>query len=257
MVIDADKTARQHLISVLLDVDRQLDIRPCENAISAQRFLSERVFDLCFLDVDLPGTSGFGFLDEQQKYQRQIPPLVFTITHQDFAFKAFDYPVVDYLLKPLTTKRVAKTLNKLDNKSNHNNHAFDTKGSIPSVPEQPYKDIQRSDPNRLIQFKHGSNLLCLRHADILWIEAAGDYMCLHTLTETHILRTTLARLEQQLNTQYFVRVNRSALVNWHNVIDYKSVENGNYRLRLINQIVLRVSRKYQMRISQRPLGVDV
>jgi len=251
LVIDADNTARQHLLAALLEVDHKLQVKPCENATSAQRLLSETAFDVWFLDIDLPGISGFGFLDEQQKCQRHIPPLVFTTAHQDFALRAFDYPVLDYLLKPLKIARVARALDKLQTMSTHHYSMAKT----PQQAERPAQinidtGTERFDANTLVRFKNGSSFLCLRHADILWIEAAGDYMCVHTLTETHILRSTLAQLERQLSHQHFVRVSRSALVNWQNVKGYKAAKNGSYQVQLIDKQQLSVSRKYKIRISE-------
>lgn len=214
-------------------------IQPCESPLSAQLLLSEADFDVWFLDIDLPGMTGFGFLDEQQVQSKTIPPIVFTTDLKEFALRSFDYPVLDYLLKPLSTLRVAKTVEKLNGLQKR----------MAGI-QKPLRKTQSINIDGLVRFKNGSNVVCLRHKDILWIEAAGDYMCVHTITETHILRSTMSQLERQLCDQQFVRISRSALVNWRNVKGYKLATNGSYRVELIDQKQLSVSRKYKMLIPE-------
>ena len=250
LVIDADNTARQHLLAALLEVDHKLQVKPCENATSAQRLLSETAFDVWFLDIDLPGISGFGFLDEQQKCQRHIPPLVFTTAHQDFALRAFDYPVLDYLLKPLKIARVARALDKLQTMSTHHYSMAKT----PQQAERPAQinidtGTERFDANTLVRFKNGSSFLCLRHADILWIEAAGDYMCLHSGGKTHIMRSTMKELLAKLPVKDFVRIHRSTIVNIHRVTSVSSLSKGEFRLQLGTETSLKVSRNYRKSIA--------
>lgn len=239
LVIDADSASRVRLATALRDADHRLQIQPCESPFSAQIMLTESEYDVWFLDIDLPGMSAFGFLDEQHIHQVKIPPVVFTTNHRDFALRSFDYPVLDYLLKPLTNSRVAKTVDKLDTLRNN-------KAGL----QNPSNKKPHSPPNSLVRFKNGSNVTCLRHADILWIEAAGDYMCVHTSTETQIIRSTMSCLERQLSDQNFVRISRSALVNWQNVKGYKLAKNGSYQVELIDQQQLSVSRKYKILISE-------
>ena len=237
MVIDADSIARQRLVSSLGSLGNRFHLQPCDSASAADSLVSQCQFDVWFLDIDLPGMSGFGFIDEQMKQARHVPPIVFTTNHKDFALRAFDYPVLDYLVKPLSNERVARTIEKLEKLQSCGDY------SIPAQVETVSPFLAPKE--ELVAFKNGSSWLRLADKDILWIEAAGDYMCVHTEEETHILRSTLKQLEAQLFEKQFIRINRSALVNWQNVVSCKPGKNGNYQVTLKNQKCLRISRKHR------------
>ena len=89
---------------------------------------------------------------------------------------------------------------------------------------------------------------------IEWVDAAGDYMCIHASGETHILRRTMKELEQELNPKRFQRIHRSAIVNLSQVEKLCSRQNGEYHLILTNGQELKVSRSYKDRIKQLILG---
>lgn len=85
---------------------------------------------------------------------------------------------------------------------------------------------------------------------IEWVDAAGDYMCIHACNETHILRRTMKELEEELNPQRFQRIHRSAIVNMEHVEKLCSRQNGEYHLILRNGKELKVSRSYKDRIKK-------
>ena len=86
--------------------------------------------------------------------------------------------------------------------------------------------------------------------DILWIDAAGDYMCVHTEKNTHILRQTMKQLEAFLDPKIFIRSHRSTIVNINFVDKFCSQLNGEYYLVLVNSKELKVSRSYKERVKQ-------
>ena len=241
LVIDADSIARQRLLASLSDIGRRFHLQPCESVTAAQSLVSQCHFDVWFMDIDLPGISGFGFIDDQLKQSRPIPPIVFTTSHKDFALRAFDYPVLDYLLKPLSNARVAKTIEKLNK--------LQCCGETLTQPDKSKLAPIAINNDQIIEFKNGSSWLRLPNKEVLWIEAAGDYMCVHTSTENHILRSTLKQLETQLYNHEFIKINRSALVNWSNVVSCKPAKNGNYQITLVDQTTLRISRKHRVALE--------
>ncbi|MDM7861929.1 LytTR family DNA-binding domain-containing protein [Alteromonas sp. ASW11-36] len=238
LIVDDEALARQGLEIHLSQLATDLNIVSCGDCYAAQDALAQQHFDAMFLDIDLPGISGFAFLDEMQRNQQKIPPVIFTTGHIDFALKAFDYPVLDYLLKPIDTAHLKRAIAKL-NQQQH----------LATQPQQGKSQPQQS-VNSTLSLKNGAAWLQLPVNDVLWIEAAGDYMCVHTPTENHILRTTLRALELQLKPYRFVRINRSSLVNLENVTLCKPAKNGSYHVQLNNQQELRVSRKYKMLLDE-------
>lgn len=238
LIVDDEALARQGLEIHLLQLAAELNIVSCSDSYAAQDALSEQHFDAIFLDIDLPGISGFALLDDMQRKQQRIPPVIFTTGHTDFALKAFDYPVLDYLLKPIDTAHLQRAMDKLRLQQHQpKSHDLDSiKNERPVI--------------STLNLKNGASWLQLPVNQVLWIEAAGDYMCVHTPDENYILRTTLRALELQLKPYRFVRINRSSLVNLQNVVLCKPTKNGSYHVQLNNKQELRVSRKYKMLMDE-------
>ena len=105
-----------------------------------------------------------------------------------------------------------------------------------------------SDFNAVLVIKEVGKTTRLAVSKIDWVDAAGDYMCVHAEGETHILRSTMAKLQQQLDPSVFLRVHRSALVNVNRVQEIAVHANGEYRLTLVSGDVLKSSRRYKREI---------
>lgn len=241
LIIDDDHAARQALQLQLTSACADMVSFCCEDTQQARQHLNDNPIDAIFLDIDLPGVSGFGFLDSLLAEKASLPPIVFTTGHAQFALKAFDYPVLDYLIKPLQTPQVKRALAKVEHWYLRRDAASVTNTS---------SQVHAPQPAAKVQFRNGSSWLNLLVADIFWIEAAGDYMCIHARDNNHIIRATLKALEQQLCSHHFVRINRSSLVNLQHVTSCQPNANGSYQLRLSDQQTLRVSRKYKMLIDE-------
>ena len=108
---------------------------------------------------------------------------------------------------------------------------------------------ERRYPERLA-IRDGSETNCVAIVDIDWIDAAGDYMCVHVGDDTHILRGTMKRLEEVLDPGIFVRVHRSAIVNRRRVTAMRPHRNGEYFLKLGQHTELKLSRKYKGNLSK-------
>jgi two-component system LytT family response regulator len=96
-----------------------------------------------------------------------------------------------------------------------------------------------------IAIRDGSETIFIDIDSIDWVDAAGDYMCVHAEGDTHVLRGTMKYLEELLNPEIFVRVHRSAIVNRHRVTSMRSHRNGEYFLKLGTDTELKLSRKYK------------
>ena len=103
-------------------------------------------------------------------------------------------------------------------------------------------------PERLT-IKDGNQFQFIKIVDIQWIDAAGDYMCVHAAGKTHIMRTTMKRLEASLNPDTFIRVHRSSIVNSNSIVSAAAHLNGEYILTLDGGAQLKVSRSYRDRIK--------
>jgi len=107
----------------------------------------------------------------------------------------------------------------------------------------------QSYPKRLA-IRDGAETTCVDVDAIDWIDAAGDYMCVHADGKTHVLRGTMKHLEELLNPEVFIRVHRSAIVNRHRVESMRPHRNGEYFLKLAGKTELKLSRKYKSNIER-------
>lgn len=254
LIVDDESLARQGLAIQLERCNADHRVVSSGDPEEAFGILKQIHVDAIFLDIDLPGMSGFGFLDQLQRQQGNMPPVIFTTGHVEFALKAFEYPVLDYLLKPVSNEHLARAIKKLDfwyhQQSESPPQTSATLYPLSSSNNGMDNVVPIADDKKTLSLKNGSSWLQLPVSDIFWIEAAGDYMCIHTRQDNHIIRATLRYLEQQLREYRFVRINRSSLVNLNNVVSCKPSKNGSYEVMLRDQQALRVSRKYKMLMDE-------
>ncbi|MCU4677541.1 LytTR family DNA-binding domain-containing protein [Catenovulum sp. 2E275] len=217
--------------------------------------------DILFLDLQLPGLNGIEIV---QALQTDIMPLiVFVSAYGEYAIDAFELNAIDYVMKPVNLGRLQKTVEKIMQRvePKHNeaekfrllNALKETSGI--SISE--LEDWLKSDTPLPTQFaselviKNSDNeKIFLSVSDIRWIDAAGDYMCVHTQGETHIVRITMKKLELELDERVFKRIHKSTLVNINYVQRVKTLRNSECILELGSDIQLKVSRNYSAAIQQ-------
>ncbi len=164
------------------------------NAEDALRFLNDNVVELIFLDVEMPGASGFDLLD-QLVYNPQV---ILTTSKTEYAYDAFQYNVTDYLKKPFTYQRFLEAIQKVSKKSEQLNG--------------------NSDQNHMF-IKSDGKLIRLSNEDILYIESMGDYVKFVTPAKKYITHNTIKNLETKVNPQVFMKVHRSYIVNYTKIDD--------------------------------------
>jgi len=259
LVVDDEELARRGLeIRLQKFGDIEICARSC-NGREALQHVREFSPDLMFLDIQMPGMDGFSVL--RQLAGNEMPVVVFVTAYDDFALRAFDANALDYLLKPINDDRLAEAIGRareaLDRRS-ANAHRDKLLGLVCTLAGRELTletalaeaggDVQRF-PNRLA-IRDGAETACVDVAEIDWIDAAGDYMCVHAAGETYVLRGTMRHLENILDPDVFVRVHRSAIVNRHRVTSMRPHRNGEYFLRLGGDTELKLSRKYRKSIER-------
>lgn len=240
VIVDDEPLARE---GVALHLQQQKDIEviaSCADGREAIRAIVQQQPDLVFLDVTMPGLSGFDVIDAIGV--DQMPAVIFLTAHDNFAVRAFDVCALDYLLKPIDTQRfgsaLAKVREHLYNKSLLQN-------PVPNSPT-PAPDAQ----GRILVKSHG-HIQFIAIADILWLQANGDYVDVHTATKTYLLRETMQNMEQQLYVHGFQRVHRSAIVRLALVAELITASSGDYCVQLATGNKLRLSRHYRDALVQR------
>ncbi|TFH37654.1 MAG: response regulator transcription factor [Bacteroidia bacterium] len=178
-----------------------------ENAIDARNELMSRSdTDLIFLDVHMPEMDGFDFIGSLEK-----PPSIVMITNNEkLALKAYDFDVIDYLIKPVNYSRFCKAVDKVSRYLN--------------------KNVGENLGQQEIFIKKGSTLVKIKLNDIIIVEALENYVVLHTSREKFTIHFTMKAIEQQLPSFLFVRVHRSFIVNKSmiNMIRDNMLEISNY-----------------------------
>jgi two-component system LytT family response regulator len=195
---------------------------------------------LLFLDIQMPGMDGFDIATELCSSKIvPTPHIIFTTAHDQYALRAFEIHAVDYLLKPFTRERLSSAVERarkeiLVNQQPASNGAAGRNGSRYTT---------------RIVFKSRGRIVFLPVSDIRWISAEENYVRINTQAETHLLRETMARLEEKLDPEMFLRVHRSSIVNLQHVKEVRTEADGEYTVVLVNGEKLTMSRGYRSRIN--------
>ena len=198
MIVDDEERARAALKSFIKQTDFLTFGYECGSAIEALNILQKDQIDLIFLDVEMPEMSGLELLDSLDN----LPPVILIASGKEHAVEAFDYNVVDYLLKPTPYPRFIRAVMKVrDNQ--------EVSGTGPA--------------NDDVYVRTDSKIVKLSYSDILYVEALADYVMINTTTSRHIVHSTMKGMEKKLPSELFARVHRSYIVNLPKVDQIKDL----------------------------------
>ena len=216
--------------------------------------------ELVFLDVQMPGLSGFELL--AQIPQESLPLVVFVTAYDQYAIRAFEARAVDYLLKPIEEVRFTTTLEKVRAHigareiTQQRDRLLGLIAEITGCGEvaldellESGRDALESRQDDILPVRQGRETVRIRIASIEWIDAAGDYMCIHASGQTYILRGTMKELEDILDPRLLQRVHRSTIVNLRRVRTLRAHMNGEYFLTLEGEHELKLSRTYRDKVE--------
>ena len=258
LVVDDEKLAREGLALRLEALGSVCIIAQCENGRTALRAIADYEPDVVFLDIQMPGISGLDLVSQIQG--DAMPMVVFVTAFDAFAVDAFQVHAIDYLLKPVEQDRLQAAVDRCCERkagqatSEDKQKLLEMVVSLSGKSEDAIRDflltddISESQIDRLA-IKDGSSTSFVPIRDIDWIDAAGDYMCVHVGNRTHIMRSTMKELESKLDASVFQRVHRSTIVNLERVEKVSSHLNGEYYLTLIGGSTLKMSRSYKNKIK--------
>lgn len=239
VLADDEVLARQKVRQLLLEESEVDVVGECATAAETIALVRETKPDLLFLDVRMPDMDAFELIGQLSlPVGSFVPRIVFTTAYDRYALRAFDIHAVDYLLKPFTPERfhsaVKQALQQL--------HASKRTGGGSGA-----KQAGNGYTSRIV-FRSRGRILFLPVDDICTIGAEENYVRLSTKTESHLLRETMASLEQKLDPAMFLRVHRSTMVNLQYVKEVRSESAGEYSVVLHNGQKVPMSRGYRSRI---------
>jgi two-component system LytT family response regulator len=213
LIVDDEPVARQRLRR-LLQPDAGIEVlEECADGAAAVAAIRRHEPDLVFLDVQMPGMSGFEVLAEIGA--ERMPAVIFVTAFDRFALQAFEAQALDYLLKPFGEERVRQALERA--------RTFLEGGARRALHEQLsglLRATSEGRPPQSVLVKTRDRVLVFKPDEIDWIEAHGDYVRLHIGQQSHLLRATLTDMEQRLRPAGFARIHRSRLVNWDRVKEF-------------------------------------
>lgn len=258
VIVDDEALARRLMRSILERIANIEVIAECKNGREAIDRIPELMPDLVFLDIQMPGLSGF---DVVRRLQADIMPMiVFATAHEEFAIDAFDVHAVDYLLKPIDDDRVLRAVLRANARFEDGAYTREKPKLIGAIGDIAAKvaQVQQEDLGEQQTVPASSSTLdhkiairdkdminMINATDIDWVDAAGDYMCIHSNGETHILRSTMKQLLAELDPEVFKRIHRSTIVNLNRIQHVIPHTKGEYFLDLGNQERIKVSRHYR------------
>lgn len=232
-IADDEKAGRQLIKEYMADFPSLILIAEANNGVDAVKEINKFKPDLVFLDIQMPGLTGFEVLTRLE----EIPNIIFSTAYDKYALQAFEVHAIDYLLKPYTKDRFTKAIEKL----------HQTTEKVGSLTQSLLMD-KTDYPERVLVEKK-NKLITIAVSDILWIEAYGDYSKLHTASNTLVSNYGITALEDKLNPKSFLRVHRSSIINLNKVKElHKYVKS--YDITMENNEVVRVSRGYMDAIKK-------
>lgn len=247
-VIADDEPLARKRIRRLLQLDPEVEVvGECGNAAETVTAIEEHSPDLLFLDVQMPGGTGFDAL--RAVATERTPVVVFVTAYDQYAVKAFEVHAQDYLLKPFDRQRFQKSLRQAKEQVSRRQSAEANRRLIALL-----ENLQPGPgPVQRLIVKTGGRILVLKTADIDWVEAADNYVRLHAGGESHLLRETMSALDKQLDPARFARIHRSTIVNLDRIEQLQPWFRGDYLVMLRGGTKLTLSKAYRDRVLL-PLG---
>jgi two-component system LytT family response regulator len=252
IIVDDEPLALGLMRSKLAQFDSINIIAECKNGREAIQSILELEPDLVFLDIDMPKINGF---DVIEKTQPELTPMViFATAYEQYALDAFKVNAVDYILKPLDDDLISRAVKRAEirfaqhDKTQEKSKLISAIEAIKSHQDHP-KQLTAKDDKKIV-VKDGDQITVLKQNDLKWVDAAGDYCCLHANGETHIKRTSLTDLLKQLDPCHFKRVHRSTIINLNFITRVQSLAKGEYFVELGSHERVKVSRTYKNAIRE-------
>lgn len=235
IIVDDEAAGRQLIKEYLKDYPDLILLGEANNGVDALKMINEFKPDLVFLDIQMPGMTGFDVLTHLE----ELPQIIFSTAYDQYALKAFEVHAVDYLLKPYTKDRFKVAVERL----NQNNQL----NKVRPLAESLLMDQPKSPERILVQSQN--KLVTIALENVLRIEAYGDYSKLVTEEKVYVSNYGISTLEEKLNASVFIRVHRSSIINLNAVKELHKYSKS-YDITMKNGDVVRVSRGYMDNIKK-------
>lgn len=236
LLVDDEALAREGLRCALSGEPDIEIVGEAADGPSAVQQIRERLPQLVFLDVQMPGLDGFQILQCVER----VPAVIFLTAHETYAVRAFDAHAVDYLLKPINVSRLKLATDRarqLLMAEPAATAADIARAPVAGATRAPYPEYSQRIPVR-----EGDRFLMLRVEEIDWIEGAANYVAVHARSRSFLLRMRMNEVATKLDPERFARVHRSAIVNLDRVQEIRSASHGDFTVVLGDGAMIPMSR---------------
>ncbi len=234
IIIDDERLARNELKKLLLEFPDVEVIDEAANAAEGIEKIDALSPDLIFLDIQMPGKTGFDMLTELDK----APHVIFTTAYDEYALKAFEVNALDYLMKPIDPKRLADAIQKLqqaEEKELAANQAFN-RGMLTE--------------NDQVFVKDGERCWFVKLSEVRLFESVGNYAKVFFAGNKPLILKSLNALEERLDEKIFFRANRKHIVNMRMIEKIEPYFNGGLLLELKGGEKVEVSRRQAVKFKE-------
>jgi two-component system LytT family response regulator len=244
IIVDDEELARRGIRTRLQRSGDVEIVAECSNGREAIEAIGRASPDLVFLDVQMPGKTGFDVVEAIG--WDAFPHVIFVTAHDRYALRAFEVNALDYLLKPIDDERFDIAFKRArESLTRDRDSDFGRRLAAVIGDATPGRDgLAASRPDRIV-VRSGGRVVFVKISEIDWVEAAGDYVTLHVGKKSWLLRETISEIERKLEPNGFTRIHRSTVVNLERVGEMRALDNGEYRVLLRDGTELKLSRSYR------------
>lgn len=229
MIIDDERRARD-------EIRRHLELHPdislkgeAANISDASAMIGQYQPDIIFLDVQMPGGSGFDLLESLDR----VPQVIFTTAFDQFAVQAFEVEAIDYLVKPISEERFAKAMER-------------TRSRLA-------KEQKNIAAEATLFIREGERCYFIKSSRITWIESSGNYARIYFDDRKALLKRSLNQLNKILPSTHFFRVNRAAIINTNFINKIKPIPDGRLEIELAGGKTFTVSSRQSAFLKNRSI----
>jgi two-component system LytT family response regulator len=222
IIIDDERAAREEIKRMLAGYPELEVTGEARNVPEARIQIELKQPDLLFLDIQMPGESGFDLLESLEK----VPQVIFTTAFDQYAVKAFEVSALDYLMKPVREERFAKAMDQLKLK------------------------MQRETDDSVIFVKDGQQYHFISWSKVYFISSMDNYARLYFEDKNVFLKTSLNQLEKKLDETTFFRINRAQIINLKYIAKVSSAIGGRLTITLLNGECMEVSDRQSVKFRK-------
>lgn len=233
LIIDDERLARNGLRRLLRSHAEVEIIGEAANPDEAIRAIHKTCPDILFLDVEMPGCSGFELLEKLQ----DVPVVIFTTAYDEYAVRAFEVSALDYLVKPITPERLAASLSRAQR-------------AVAALSRDSASKTAGESALHQIFVRDGERCWIVRLTDIPLMESEGNYTRLHFSGNAPLVYRSLSAIEERLDPKTFFRANRSQIVNLNWVETVENEIDGRLIVKLRAGRDVEISRRQSRRLRE-------